>query len=74
MSMRLRSDPELTAVIERARDRAETLGELRAEPWSIPSSPLSPEALEIVAWWVSDGGYDRAVAAVVAHDSDLADQ
>ncbi|MGI8807465.1 MAG: hypothetical protein ACR2KK_06430 [Acidimicrobiales bacterium] len=74
MSMRLRSDPELAAVVERARERAETVGELRAEPWSVPALPLSPEAREIVASWASDGGYDCALAAVVVDDGDLADQ
>lgn len=74
MSMRLRSDPELAAVVERARERAETMGELRAEPWSASDVLSSAEAREIVAAWASDGGYDCALAAVVIDDVDLANQ
>jgi hypothetical protein len=74
MSMSLRSDPELTALVERARARAETSGELRAVPWSMSASPLSQEARKILASWVSDGGYRLAVAAIAADDVDLADQ
>ncbi len=74
MSMSLRSDPALSAAVERARELAEATGELRTSPWSGPASPLSPETREIVASWVSDGGYERALGDVVANDVDLADQ
>ncbi len=69
-----RSDPALSAAVERARELAEATGEVQTSPWSGPVSALSPEAREIVAWWVRDGGYERALADVVANDADLADQ
>lgn len=74
MATRLRSDPALTDAIERARELAEASGELQARPWPAASSPVPPEAAELVAAWVRDGGYSRAVAGVVATDADLADQ
>lgn len=73
MSMRLRSDPELAAAVERARSHAETAGELRS-PDPLPESELTAEARDIVASWLGDGGYDRAVAEIAADDPDLADQ
>ena len=43
--------------------------------WNRPfESALEPAVRELVAGWVRDGGYERAVAEVVAHDPDLADQ
>ncbi len=74
MSMSLRSDPALAAAVDRAREVAEATGELQTRVWSSPASSLSPEAREIVASWVRDGGYDGALADVVANDVDLADQ
>lgn len=74
MSMSLRSDPELAVVVERARDRADASGELRVQPWSASASRLSPDARQIVTSWLNDGGYERALRAVVADDADLADQ
>ncbi len=72
--MSLRSDPALSAAVEHARQLAQGRGELRTSPWSGPASPLSAEARQIVASWVRDGGYERALADVVANDVDLADQ
>jgi len=74
MSTRLRSDPALTAAVERAREVAEVTGELRASSASSPAASLSPEARRILAGWIGDGGYTLAVAEVAVFDPDLADQ
>ena len=74
MATRLGSDPALIAAIERARELAQESGELRARPWPAASSSLPPEAAEIVASWVRDGGYSDAVAELAATDADRADQ
>ncbi|MGH9150832.1 MAG: hypothetical protein ACRD03_00165, partial [Acidimicrobiales bacterium] len=74
MSMRLGSDPAPVAAVDRAREVAEAAGELRTEPWSGASVPLPPEARDVVAAWVREGGYERAVAAISATDDDLSDQ
>lgn len=70
MATDLRSDPELSTLVERARVRATEAGELLTAPMSI-ESPLSVEARQIVATWIDEGGYGRAVAAVEAEDPDL---
>jgi hypothetical protein len=67
-------DPELTAVVEHARRRARDAGELRPPRPGPHASRLSPEAREIVLAWLHDGGYDEAVASVVADDPELATQ
>lgn len=67
-------DPELTAVVEHARRRARDGGELRPPRPGPHASRLSPEAREIVLAWLRDGGYDEAVARVVADDPELATQ
>lgn len=74
MALRLGSDPELSAVVERARRRAQEAGELQLVGAPPFESPLDPAAREIVVSWIRDGGYDRAVAEVVADDPDLATQ
>lgn len=74
MSRTLRSDPELNAAIDRARELAEAAGELRGSPLSANPASLPAEAAEIVASWVREGGYSRAAADVAAADPDLADQ
>lgn len=74
MSTRLRSDPALTAAIERAREVAEASGELQARPGLSTAPSLPAEAESIVAAWIRDGGYSRAVAVIAASDPDLADQ
>jgi hypothetical protein len=68
----LRLDPELAAVVVRARQHADAVGELHP-PVGHFESPLSSEARAVVAAWIADGGYHSAVAAVVAEDPDLAD-
>ena len=57
-----KQDPELAAVVERARRRAEASGELRTRRSGVFVSPLTPEACAIVLEWLHDGGYDEAVA------------
>lgn len=74
MSTRLRSDPELAAIIERARQEARAADELQPSESRFLESPLSPAAREVLASWVQDGGYDRALAEVAADDPELADQ
>lgn len=74
MALQLRSDPELAAIVERARRRAQEADELQPPDGPPNESVLEPAAREIVACWVRDGGYDRAVAEVVADDPDLSDQ
>jgi hypothetical protein len=70
MATDLRSDPELARLVEQARARAAEAGELLAAPMSI-ESPLSDEARQIVASWLAEGGYARAVAVVEAEDPEL---
>jgi hypothetical protein len=67
-------DPELTAVVEHARRRARDGDELRPPRPGPYASRLPPEAREIVLAWLRDGGYDEAVARVVADDPELATQ
>jgi hypothetical protein len=67
-------DPELAAVVERARHRAQAAGELRPLRLTTPASALPEEARPIVHEWLRDGGYDDAVALVVSQDPDLAIQ
>ncbi len=70
MATELRSDPELTELVERARTRAAEDGEVLTGPMPVGPS-LSSEAGRIVASWLDDGGYDLAVADVTAEDPEL---
>ena len=74
MAVTPRLDPELTAVVEHARRRARAAGELRPSRSGPYVSRLSPEAREIMLAWLRDGGYEEAVARVVADDPELATQ
>ena len=74
MALQLHSDPELAAVVARARRRAQEAGELHPAGNPPFESVLDPAAREIVVSWIRDGGYDRAVAEVVADEPDLATQ
>ena len=74
MATKLRSDPELAALVTRSRGQAETAGELRRPSDEPVTCKLEPRACEIVVSWIRHGGYDRAVAEIVAADPDLADQ
>jgi hypothetical protein len=71
MATQLRIDPELQAIVERAREQARRHGELRDEPWTPPRDPLPAEAQAALKDWVASGDYDRAVAEIVADDPDL---
>lgn len=71
---RVHLDPALAEVLEHARRRAEEAGELRGPTAVEVPSPLSPKARQILAAWISDGGYSQAVATVIATDPELADQ
>jgi hypothetical protein len=66
--------PELAAVVARARVAAQAAGELRSISGGSSDAGLSPEARAALADWLSSGDYDRAVAEIVADDSDLASQ
>jgi hypothetical protein len=74
MALRPALDPELSAVVQRARQRAEAGGELRPPRPGTGESVLSSQARAIVRGWLYDGGYDVAVALVVADDPELAIQ
>lgn len=74
VTTRMKLDPELQAVVERARALARERGELRDGPGAPPSEGLSPAARAAVADWVDSGDYDRAVAEIVADDPDLQTQ
>jgi len=71
MATRLKPDPELQAVVERARAQAREQGELLDGLGAPPSEGLSPAIRAAVADWVDSGDYDRAVAEIVADDPDL---
>lgn len=75
MARKLNLDPDLQAVVERAREQARASGELLDGPARVPpSAGLSPEARAALAEWVASGDYDRAVAEIVADDPDLQTQ
>lgn len=67
-------DPELEAVVERARVRLAAGGELRPPRTGGFTSALPVEAQEIVRHWLDDGGYGRALEVVALEDPDLANQ
>lgn len=71
MAMKLELDPELQAVVSRARELARESGELLDGPGAPPSEGISPAVRAAVADWVDSGDYDRAVAELVADDPDL---
>ena len=71
---RWESDPELAELVECARSRAHRTGELSPGAGDTLASVLDPEARDVLAGWIRDGGYVRAVAEVVAHDPWIADQ
>ncbi len=67
-------DPELEAVVERARVRLAARGELRPPRTGGFTSALPVEAQEIVRHWLDDGGYGRALEVLALEDPDLATQ
>lgn len=74
MATNLHLDPELTAVVERARRRAEEMGELPRGPFPPFESKIPPRAVEVMLAWLRDGGYDEAIAQIATEDPDLANQ
>ena len=63
--------PELREAVERARAQAEADGELHPAkgPYESPLPPVVRDKLDEI---LHDGTYDRAVAAVIAEDPELA--
>jgi hypothetical protein len=74
MATKLRLDPELAAVVERARRRAEEMGEVPRGPFPRFESKIPPEVAEVILEMLRDGTYAEAVARVAADDPELADQ
>ncbi|HXH59106.1 hypothetical protein [Iamia sp.] len=74
MATTLKLDPELQAVVERARELARERGELLDGPWAPPTDPLPEAAREALRDWVASGDYDRTVAEIVANDPDMQTQ
>ncbi len=74
MPTKHRLDPELAKVVERARRSAAAAGELIAPRVGPLASPLPPEAQRVLREWLDDGGYDAAIAEIVAEDPELANQ
>jgi hypothetical protein len=68
----LRLDPELAAVVERARQRAAAAGELTPAR-GLPGPAMRPEVGEVILELLRDGTYAKAVARIVAEDTELAD-
>ena len=67
-------DPELQAIVERARVLARERGELRDGPWTGPDEPLPDGVKPVLRDWIDSGGYDRAVAEITADDPDIQTQ
>lgn len=74
MATELRLDQELADVVQRGRRRAREAGELPRGPFPHYEPPIPPEAAAAVSDWLRDGGYDEAIARIVAEDPDLANQ
>jgi len=72
MAAELHLDPELAEAVRLARRRAEEMGELPHGPFAPFESTLPPEARELIAGWLRDGGYDEAIARIALEDPDLA--
>jgi hypothetical protein len=70
----MRLDPELTAVVKRARRHAEDAGDLKRGPFPPFTSNIPPVAADALVEWLRDGGYEAAVARVTREDPDLANQ
>ena len=60
-------------MVEQARRRAVEMGEIPARAGRF-EPPIPPEAREIIAEWLRDGGYEAAIAQIAAEDPDLANQ
>jgi len=74
VATKLRLDSNLADVVERARRRAADGGEWPRGTVQ-PFEPTIPhEAADVISAWLHDGGYDQAIARVIAEDPDLAIQ
>ena len=74
VATKLRLDPELAAVVERARRRAEAMGELPRAPFPPFEPKIPPEVGQVMLEMLRDGTYDQVVARIAAEDPELADQ
>ncbi|MGH9128117.1 MAG: hypothetical protein ACRDY2_03920 [Acidimicrobiales bacterium] len=74
MATELHLEPELAAVVQQARQRAEEAGELARGPFPPFESTIPTEAGQVIAHWLSDGGYNDAIALIGAEDPDLANR
>jgi hypothetical protein len=72
MATKLHLDPELAGVVERARRRAEEMGELPRGPFPPFESKIPPQAADVLVEWLRDGSYEEAVARIAEEDPDLA--
>ena len=72
MTTSLRLDPELAAVVERARQRAAAAGELTPAR-GLPIAAIRPAVGEMILDLIRDGTYAKAIANVVDEDPELAD-
>jgi hypothetical protein len=70
----LHLDPELADVVERARRQATESGELPASIDLGLETSMTASTRTILAEWLRDGGYDAALAEIVADEPDLANQ
>ena len=69
-----RLDPALVTVVERSRAQAAADGELTAPRCGPLRSPLSLEEQRLVCEWLDEGGYERALAMIVADEPGMANQ
>jgi len=74
MVTKLHLDTELAAVVERARHRAEEMGELPRGPFLPYESKIPPDAAEVIREWLWDGGYEEAIARIAHEDPDLTNE
>lgn len=74
MATKLRLDPDLAAVVERARRRAVEMGEWPRGPFPSYEPKLSAEVADAIMELLRDGTYAEAVARIAAEDPELADQ
>ncbi|MGH9245229.1 MAG: hypothetical protein ACRD29_13120 [Acidimicrobiales bacterium] len=74
MGTKLRLEPELAAVVERARRRAEEMGELPRGPFPRFEATIPPAVADVLLELLRDGTYAEAVARIAAEDPELADQ
>ena len=64
----------VAAVIERSRAQAAAAGELTAPHYGPSRSPLSLDEQRLVCEWLDEGGYERALAEIVAEEPVMANQ